>query len=109
MTQRIDLNVLTDNGRFHSLSGYDAGQSARARFGLDQHDSSDETVSVAIPEHVFNVAPSFFQGMFAPSVKHFGSAERFLEHYEFDVDPVVMRQVRRGLNACLNTRDAFAA
>lgn len=105
----IDLKNLTDGERFHSLSGFQLGKNARAHFGLDELDVAEDAVSVIVPDHVFNVAPSFFQGMFAESVRRFHTLDAFLNHYRFDVDAVVMRQVLRGINACLNKRDVIEA
>lgn len=104
----IDLSELTKGGRFRSLSGFQLGREAREHFQVDQLDKIDQPVAVAVPEHVFNIAPSFFQGMFAASLKRFKTADSFLGHYRFNADPVVMRQVIRGINACLNKRDAIA-
>lgn len=109
MSHKIDFDEVTEGGRFNSLSGHEFGVRVRDRFNIDELDRAEGPVRVIVPDSLYSIAPSFFQGMFAPSVEKFGTPEAFFAHYEFEADPVAMRQILRGLNACLNRRDAFAA
>lgn len=79
----IDLIELTRD-EVRNLAGHDRGLKAREYFSLDKLDESRETVDVLLPENFRAISPSFFQGMFAESVHHFGNVRAFFEHYHFD-------------------------
>lgn len=85
----IELEELT-KGEVRNLAGHDRGLRAREYFQMDELDHADEAVDVRVPVGFRAVSPSFFQGMFAESVHHFGSANAFFEHYHFDA-PVHIR------------------
>ena len=79
----INLTELTRD-EVRNLAGHDRGLKAREHFGLDKLDQGNESVDVVLPDNFRAVSPSFFQGMFAESVHHFGTAMAFFEHYHFD-------------------------
>lgn len=106
--QKIELEQLT-KGEVHNLSGHDRGQAARKLFDLNKYDEADDVVVVHIPEHVYTITSSFFQGMFAESVKHLGSRDDFLARYRFDADPVVLQQIEQGIRASLMRRGSLFA
>ena len=83
MAAAINLTELTQN-EVRNLAGHDRGLKAREHFGLDELDEALETVDVHLPHNFRAVSPSFFQGMFAGSVHHFGNVRAFFEHYHFD-------------------------
>ena len=85
----IELEELTQ-GEVRNLAGHDRGLRARDHFHVDDLDVGDETVDVKLPADFRAVSPSFFQGMFAESVHHFGTAQAFFEHYHFDA-PIHIR------------------
>lgn len=101
----IDLNDLTD-GRAQNLSGHERGAQAREAFGLDALDENG-IVDVIVPDELYAIAPSFFQGMFAQSVKHLGSEGAFLGHYHFSAKASVMTQIHRGIRASLTRGSAL--
>lgn len=83
MAERIDLGRLT-KGEVFNLAGHDRGVAARELFELSRLDDSDEDVLVEFPSGFRGVSSSFFQGMFAESVRRFNGARQFFEHYRFD-------------------------
>jgi hypothetical protein len=100
----IDLKVLTRDGEVRNLSGHDRGQEARKAFDLDRVDQSSDSVRVVVPENLYTLTSSFFQGMFAQSVRAAGDREKFLSRFKFDADPVVLRQIENGISASLMHR-----
>ena len=100
----IDLNELTNGGEVHNLSGHERGVAARAHFHLEDADAAQEPVRVVIPEHIYTLTPSFFQGMFAASVHASGNDRAsFFSRYKFAAAPVVLQQIERGI-AAVRTR-----
>lgn len=98
----IDLQVLT-KGEVRNLTGQVRGVEARKLFDLDRLDRLGEVVEVRIPEDLDAIATSFFQGLFAHSVQHYGR-DRFLEHYRFNAGPAIIEQVYRGIDRSLTRR-----
>ena len=80
---KIDITELTQN-EVLNLSGHDRGLAARARFNLAHLDEDGEPVEISFPEGFRQVSSSFFQGMFADSVRSLGSVQGFFAHYRFD-------------------------
>lgn len=101
----IDLSELTD-GRAQNLTGHERGAQARAAYDLDALDNNG-IVDVIVPAELRAIAPSFFQGMFAQSVKHLGSQDAFLERYHFSAKASVMSQIHRGIRASLTEGSAL--
>lgn len=102
----INLEDLTRDGRVHNLSGRLRGQAARELFCVDALDRSAEPVEVIVPPYIYSVTPSFFQGLFGPSVRARGNdAGRFREHFRFVAPSIVLEQFERGLSAILTSRD----
>lgn len=91
----INLDSLTDGGRVRNLTGHERGLAARSEFELSKFDEADDIVEVHVPSDIDAITVSFFQGMFAESVKAAGAD--FLEKYHFHASPSVMEQVMRGV------------
>ena len=64
-------------------TGRSRGEALRAKYALDAHDDSDQSVEVIIPDATYTVSSSFFLGMFGPSVVKAGSVENFRRRYRF--------------------------
>ncbi len=96
----IELEQLTQ-GKVRNLTGHDRGLAARQNFDLDALDASGEAVDVVVPEGLDGITTSFFQGMFAQSVRSVGAG--FLDHYRFHASPALMEQVLRGIDR-INTK-----
>lgn len=106
MVQMIDLEELTGDGRVQNLSGRMRGLAARERFGIDELDRGGTPVEVHVPEYVYSLTPSFFQGLFGASVHALGdNADRFHNRFKFIAPPIVLQQIERGLRAALTSRD----
>ena len=92
-----------------NLSGHERGVAAREFFGLDKLDARKERVLFVIPPDVDAIASSFFQGMFSKSVRNFSTDKEFLEHYRFQANPTVYRQIEQGIRRIRTKRgSAFA-
>ena len=96
----IDLKELT-RGEVRNLSGQERGVEARAFFRLDEVDGMPDAIRVIVPGDLDGLTTSFFQGMFAKSVRRLGSREAFLAHYHFDAGPLILLQIERGLRTLL--------
>lgn len=65
------------------IAGRELGERARKTHGLDKLDKLPGMgVVVSVPEHVRCVNPSFFMGMFGPSIKALGE-RGFFKRYRF--------------------------
>ena len=93
----IDLDLLTDGGRVHNLTGKPLGINARKLLKLDDLDRLDQSVDVVVPDHIYAISSSFFLGLFSESLKNFGGRDAFLQHYKFAADQVIMEQVSEGI------------
>lgn len=102
---QIDLTELTEGGQVRNLSGHLRGVAARQKFQLDALDQNEGAVTVHVPADLYALSSSFFQGMFAESVKRSGSREGFLRKYNFDAPAIVLRQIDSGISASLMPRD----
>lgn len=99
---KINLHDLT-KGEVRNLTGQLRGAEARKLFELDRLDRESQVVEVLVPSDLDAIATSFFQGLFAHSVQHYGR-EQFLEHYRFNAGPTIMEQVHRGIERSLTKR-----
>ncbi|UWR78860.1 hypothetical protein K4K97_09455 [Phaeobacter inhibens] len=93
---QIDFSQLTQ-GKVRNLSGHERGAEARDYFSLNTLDELDEPVEIVVPDDLDAIATSFFQGMFAASVRRFDSEKEFLEHYRFLASPEIIAQIIRGI------------
>jgi hypothetical protein len=102
----IDLEELTGEGRVQNLSGRLRGLAAREKFDIDSLDQAHGSVEVRIPDYVYSLTPSFFQGLFGESVQALGNDKlTFLSHFRFVAPPIVLQQIERGIAAALTSRD----
>lgn len=105
----IDLTELTGGGKVQNLSGRLRGLAAREMYHLDAFDLDGAPVRVIVPDYVYSLTPSFFQGLFGKSVQASGSnSDKFFQHFEFVAPPSVLQQIERGLSAVLTSRDLGA-
>jgi hypothetical protein len=107
--REINFKDLTNDGEVRNLSGHERGRAARGKYHLDDADAGGETVHVVVPEDIYSVTSSFFQGMFSESVRKAGNRDQFLARYAFDAAPVVLRQIERGIEASLMKRGSILA
>ncbi len=107
--REINLKKLTNDGEVKNLSGHERGVAARKLFGLDEADAAHDVVHVIVPDDIYSLTASFFQGMFAESVRKAGNRDGFLKQYLFDAQPVVLKQVDRGIEASLMRRGSVLA
>lgn len=102
----IDLERLTGDGKVHNLSGRERGLAARRMYHLDEIEKSDEPVDVIVPEYIYSLTPSFFQGFFGETVRARGyDAASFKRRFRFKAPDIVLQQLDRGLAAILTNRD----
>jgi hypothetical protein len=98
----IRFHTLT-RGEVRNLNGQERGSEARRLFKLEELDRAARPVEIVFPDDLDAISTSFFQGMFADSIRSLGSSERFLHHYRFNASPNLMRQIQRGI-AAVQTR-----
>lgn len=102
----IDLDIVANKGSVRNLSGKPRGEAARREFNLDAVDARGEQVTIRVPDYIYAISSSYFLGLFSQSVTRYRSAEGFLQHYKFEADDVIMKQVLHGIDRCLAERDA---
>jgi hypothetical protein len=105
----INLGDLTAGGEVRNLTAHERGVAARVHYGLDQLDVAADAVKVIVPREIFTLTPSFFQGMFAESVQHFTTRDRFLQHYQFDASSLILKQIDRGMAAQMRRGELLSA
>lgn len=106
MAEMIDLEELTGDGRVQNLSGRLRGLAAREKFHIDDLDRTENVVEVRVPDYVYSLTPSFFQGLFGDSVNTLGNSEQtFRSHFRFVAPAIILQQIERGLAAALTSRD----
>jgi hypothetical protein len=106
MMTEIKFSELTEEGRVRNLVGHERGEEARNKWTLDELDSEDDPIDVLVPRELLTLSSSFFQGMFAQSVKKLGD-EGFRKRYRFNASPIVMQQVAEGIRDSLMKRNAL--
>ena len=104
MKSSIDISRLTD-GRVLNLAGHDRGLAARDSFDLARLDKEAEAIPVNFPDGFRQLSSSFFQGMFADSVRQSGSVKAFFEHYRFDAPAHIRTKLADYAEQILNRRD----
>ena len=90
----LNMRDAAENSRRHSLAGLEAGRRARKKLGIDELDRDASPVEVIVPDDIYVITPTFFIGMFGPSVNYLGGADGFMKQYEFDCSPLMHRQIR---------------
>ncbi|WP_172492006.1 hypothetical protein [Gluconobacter oxydans] len=100
----INLGLAAKEGQVRNLSGKERGEEARSFFGLDDLDNSPSPVTVEVPDYIYAISSSYFLGLFSKSVLSRGTAENFLDHYQFDADASIMKQVSHAISRCLMSR-----
>lgn len=106
MTKQIHLSDLTRGGEVRNLSGHERGLEARRYFSLDDADATGEPVEVVVPDEVYTLTPSFFQGMFSKSVHAVGGdREKFFAHFHFKASALILRQIERGVASVRSLRE----
>lgn len=103
----INLDELTRHGEVRNLSGHERGVAARVKYGLATADLGKEQVLVVVPDEIYTITPSFFQGMFAESVHKAGTRELFLSKFRFSAPPVILRQIESGIESSLMKRQSI--
>ena len=104
----LNMRDAAEDGRRHYLTGLEAGQRARKRLGIAELDRDGFPVKVVVPNEIHMITPTFFTGMFGPSVIEFGSAEGFMEKYRFKCTPLMRRQIRNRARSVELARSAAA-
>jgi hypothetical protein len=92
--QIIDLETLTFSGNL-AFVGREYGEEVRLKADLDTKDSDGNKYLVRIPEGTTTFTPSFFQGLFEPSIVAL-RAQGFRKKYKFVGEPFV-RIVSEGI------------
>ncbi|MCM4156740.1 MULTISPECIES: hypothetical protein [Flavobacteriaceae] len=85
------------SGKSTLFTGRPQGKSVREKLDLDSVDTSEENINVIIPKGTSSINPSFFLGLFFPSIKTLGS-EKFKEKYKFKIeeDNPVIEKILKG-------------
>jgi hypothetical protein len=102
MTERlVDLDQIITTSDLSVSDSFKASQNARTELRLDELDRIHGEVAVRAPEDVTSMSTRFLIGLLQPSVEHFGSPDRFFEHYRIDGNPSLVSQIRRAVEYSL--------
>ena len=80
----IDLGKYK-NPKSSLFTGRPQGESARKELNLDSRDQNEDKILVKIPPGTSSINPSFFLGLFFPSIKNLG-LKKFEEKYTFVIE-----------------------
>lgn len=80
------------------FSGRSEGKDVRERLRIDEYDNDSEQYIVEIPNDTTSFNPSFFLGLFFPSIKKMGSLELFLHKYNITLSNFSDEDARRSIN-----------
>lgn len=97
-----------DLGKYKSpksslFTGRPQGESVRKETKLDVLDQNEEKITVKIPAGTSSINPSFFLGLFFPSIKNLG-LKKFEEKYTFtfeDDNPTIRTILRSHIEDAL--------
>jgi len=103
---KIDLNHFQTAGSW-VFSGRPRGAKIREENGVDLLDSTAGPVEVVIPTEILGLNPSFFLGLFGPSVRKFGR-EEFEKKYHFLCNPIVLTDIEDGIKQALKGTNPLA-
>lgn len=84
------------------LSGFAEGKKMRSRLKLDQADAKGALVEVVIPERIMALTPSYFMGLFGPSIRR-TCVEDFRIRYHFTCSDLIRRNIEDGIQAVLES------
>lgn len=100
--------MIIDLGKYKStksslFTGRPQGESARKEMDLDSLDKNQEKIEVKIPSGTSSINPSFFLGLFFPSIKNLG-LKKFEEKFTFifeDENPTIRTILRSHIEDAL--------
>lgn len=78
------------------FTGRDEGEKVRLELKLEDYDYTDTIIEVIIPKGVISFNPSFFLGMFGPTIKNLGE-EKFRQKYKFNCNECVLEDIEDGI------------
>ncbi len=99
MNETIDLTPFQTEGAW-VFSGRPRGQKIRQELEIDKIDTKPTPVKVIIPNEIIGLNPSFFLGLFGPSVRKFG-ADKFRIKYPFTCNSAVITDIEEGITQAL--------
>lgn len=103
MSERIDFGIMT-RGEVSILIGYQYGQKAREKLGIDRLDQHETPVTIIRPPELTTITPSFVQGFFGRSALQLGR-DGFYNQYRFEGWPTeLLQQVDAGIELALMDR-----
>lgn len=88
-----------------TFSGRKEGQEARKRMQLDELDNNNEPIVITIPEDTTSFNPSFFLGLFYPSVEKLKSVDAFKKKYILSLENLpeeLKRYIQEDYDDCYN-------
>jgi len=100
--------MIIDLGQYKSVkstlfTGRPQGKLVRQKLKLDEVDQSDSNIDVIIPAGTSSINPSFFLGLFFPSIKTLGF-EKFRIKYNFkfqETNPIITKILRAHIEDAL--------
>jgi len=77
--KEVTINLEKHGGPIYS--GRERGSSLREKLGLDELDKESAVIEIVVPEDTYTITSSFWLGLLSPSVKFFGTKEKFFDQY----------------------------
>lgn len=93
-TIKKDFFELTGNGKICSFSGRQKGENLRDKWELDKLEQDDNThIIINIPDFIYNLGPSFLQGLFTKTIFKKNGLEIFHNKYTFITTSLIKEQI----------------
>lgn len=89
-----DFFELTGKGKICSFSGRQKGENLRDKWELDKLEQDANThVLIKVPETVYNLGPSFLQGLFTKTIFKENGLQIFHNKYTFKASSIIKDQI----------------
>ncbi|MDG3075169.1 hypothetical protein [Bacillus halotolerans] len=91
------------NGNIKVFSGREQGKQARKKLKIETLDKSQNiSVEVKFPEDTMSLSPSFFLGLFGPSIRKLGETD-FKQKYQFKCKEFILESIDSAITRALKS------
>lgn len=95
--ERLELKLTKDHrggSGSRTFSGRPQGEGVRLNLDIDKKDNAPSSYKITLPDDTTSFNPSFYLGLFYPSIKKLGGIEQFKKKYEFDLSNIASQELR---------------
>lgn len=85
---------LTGGGKIKSFSGRPKGEQLRQEWSLDSLEEDPNThITIKVPEFIYNLGPSFLQGLFTQTIFKPNGLDLFRSKYTIEASSLILEQI----------------